>query len=103
LVAALLSLAEKSVKPDARSFLQGLSFDELEFIAGYFGGCILESTARPGLRPPVPRRIAGQRLPAARSSELRVTDRDHKMIVLMEFLCRCGASTPTRAHIAARS
>jgi len=44
LVAALVSCADRPLKPKARRFLTGLSFDELQFIAEFLGACILEST-----------------------------------------------------------
>jgi hypothetical protein len=77
------------VRTDARRFLQGLSSDELQFIAEYLGACILESK-RPcqgyqgqlmtefGYRPATP-------------------DQDHKLILLHEYLRRSGYSMDARA------
>ena len=44
LVAALVSCVDRPVKSRARRFLLGLSSDELQFIAGFLGCCILESS-----------------------------------------------------------
>jgi hypothetical protein len=75
LVTALLACSDSSLKTKARRFLQGLSSDELQFIAEYLGGCILESAGScqgsAGYRPETP-------------------DQDHKMILLLEYLRRSG-------------
>jgi hypothetical protein len=65
----------------------GLSSDELEFIAGFLGSCILEASGE----------IAGYR-PAREGAP--TDDRNHKMILVREFLCRGGlrpASSSVRA------
>jgi hypothetical protein len=72
LIAALVSFAERSLQPDARRFLAGLSHDELQFIADYVSG--LPLGPRPG------------------SAE----DRELKLIVLREYLCRSGARARAR-------
>ena len=82
LVTALLACSDSSLKIKARRFLQGLSSDELQFIAEYLGACILEST-RPcegsaGYCPETP-------------------DQDHKMILLLEYLRRSGLVGHTSA------
>ena len=75
LVTALLACSDSSLKAKARRFLQGLSSDELQFIAEYLGGCILESVGpcqgSAGYCPETP-------------------DQDHKMILLLEYLRRSG-------------
>jgi hypothetical protein len=75
LVTALLACSDSSLKTKARRFLQGLSSDELQFIAEYLGACILESTGpcqpSTGYCPETP-------------------DRDHKMILLLEYLRQSG-------------
>jgi hypothetical protein len=80
LVTALMACSDRSLKTDARRFLEGLSSDELQFIAAYLGARILESAEC--------RRGSGQ------SSELpycqMTPDRDHKMILLLEYLRRSG-------------
>jgi hypothetical protein len=75
LVAALAARAESCSRPGVRRFLRGLSCDELQFIAAFLGACILESTEQPA-----------SALFADRSSE----DRELKLILLVEYLCRAG-------------
>jgi hypothetical protein len=78
LVAALIACAEAPFRARARRFANGLSADELQFIAEYLGSCILESANCCSCSPAE----LAARLPAA--------DRDHKMILLLEYLCRTG-------------
>jgi len=96
LVIALVAAAETPLRSRLRRFLRGLSCDELQFIASYLGACILESAARSG--PPNTPAEAPPREGdfAPRGSE----DRQLKMILLMEYLCRSGirpASIPANA------
>lgn len=80
LVTALIACSDSSLKTKARRFLQGLSSDELQFIAEYLGACILESTG------------PGEGLPGQPASRFRycaeTPDQDHKMILLLEYLRR---------------
>ena len=46
LVTALAARADSSLRVQARQFLRGLSSDELQFIAGFLGACILESAGQ---------------------------------------------------------
>jgi len=72
--------------------LQGLSSDELQFIAEYLGSCILESSgACCGSRAELALRVAQYQ--AARAPSL---DQDHKMILLLEFLCRAEMKAAMR-------
>jgi hypothetical protein len=85
LVAALVACANRPLKPRARRFLLGLSSDELQFIAGYLGACILQSEAECTQKladgtSRIPRPQAGQ----------SAADRELKMILLREYLCRAG-------------
>jgi hypothetical protein len=80
LVAALMACSDRSLKTDARRFLEGLSSDELQFIAGYLGACILESAE------PCPGSGQLSELPYCGMTP----DRDHKMILLLEYLRRSG-------------
>jgi len=80
LILALSDCAATSVKTRVRRFLTGLSSDELQFIAGFLGGCILERSedttrAAESLRM---HRIFG---PGARRC-----DQENKIILLREFL-----------------
>ena len=83
LVLALSACAEFTLRARARRFLLGLSADELEFIAGFVGACILKSAEdtagaaaefQQGCR--IPGSVAGR------------GDSEHKMILLREFLHR---------------
>ena len=83
LVAALASCVDKKKLSQTRDFLGGLSCDELEFIAGYLGSCILESGWISEFRQ-------------LRQGRTVSADQEHKMILLLEFLCRSGMQ-PLRA------
>lgn len=78
LVAALIACTDAPFRARARRFANGLSADELQFIAEYLGSCILESAERWRCSPAA----LGARLPAS--------DRDHKIILLIEYLCQTG-------------
>lgn len=95
LVAALTACAETPLRPKARRFLAGLSFDELQFIAEFFGGCILETNTGTGLAD------RGGR-GSAKTSGLPAADLDHKLILVHEYLCHSrspGLSSPVQtAH-----
>ena len=79
LVAALVACADTPWKAKARRFLCGLSSDELQYIAGFLGGCILHSAAE---KPPT--------CVSAGGSE----DLELKMILVQEYLCRAGVRPP---------
>jgi hypothetical protein len=83
LEAALVACADNPWKDKARRFLRGLSCDELQYIAGFLGARILEST-----EPSAP---AG--LDCGNTSE----DRELKMILVMEYLCHAGSPVTRRA------
>ena len=92
LVAALISNADRLLKPRARRFLVGLSFDELQFIAEFLGACILESTDKGRCsRSELAERIAQFQRGRLRCSPGCSEDQDHKMILLLEYLCRSGS------------
>jgi hypothetical protein len=91
LVAALVACADRPMKSKARRFLAGLSSDELQFIAGFLGSCILESQGDG---------TCDRAMPARKLS----ADEELKMILLLEYLCCSGlqkgpltvpASSPT--------
>ena len=95
MVAALVACADQPLKSEARRFLDGLSSDELQFIAGFLGSCMLESPvgcAR--TRAELAERIARFQRPRADRAQnagwVRSTDQEHKMILLLEYLCRWG-------------
>ena len=89
LVAALLSCADAPFRAKVRSFLNGLSLDELGFIAEFLGSCILESGQRSQCsRAQLARRIAEFQEARLGGARLNSPDQEHKMILLLEFLCR---------------
>jgi hypothetical protein len=100
LVAALVSCAESPHKSQARRFVQGLSSDELQFIAGFLGAYVLDAAgSRCASRAQWAERITRyQQL----STDRRSVDREHKMILLLEYLCRSGETgyrlSPVRAQ-----
>jgi hypothetical protein len=87
LVAALADCAEAPLRGQARRFLAGLSCDELEFIAGFFGGCILEKHSGAGL-------VGGAIRKCLAGTALSASDLDHKLILVHEYLARTR-SLPT--------
>jgi hypothetical protein len=92
LVTALTACAGSRERQGVRDFLLGLSWDELEYIAEFVGSTILESA---GLCPVNREQLAGRIAEfdhgrTARPAISPDSDRYHKMIVLMEFLCRTG-------------
>lgn len=98
LVAALVSCADRRLKPKARRFLVGLSFDELQFIAEFLGACVLESTAEGRCsRSELAERIAQFQRGRLRCSPGCSEDQDHKMILLLEYLCQSGSPRITLA------
>ncbi len=94
LVTALSECVEERRRRLARRFLQGLSADELQYIAEFLGSCILESSSPPASsRCQVAEGITHfERCRGARPSAASgpADDQDHKMILLLEYLCRSG-------------
>ncbi len=82
LVTALIACSDNSLKAKARRFLQGLSSDELQFIAEYLGACILES-AGPCQGDPCQPTAESRYCP-------KTADAEHKMILLLEYLRHSG-------------
>ncbi len=109
LVRALCACAGDRRRGQARRFLQGLSADELNYIAEFLGSCILESHQRLGetrmqLAEDVARfarcrRAAAPEPSGTRRAPASAQDDDHKMILLLEYLSRCASQSPaiTRA------
>ena len=91
LVAALVSCADSPHQSQARRFVKGLSSDELQFIAEFLGACVLDSTGKPCIsRAQWAERITRYQQVSAGCLGGRSADREHKMILLLEFLCRFG-------------
>jgi hypothetical protein len=92
LVEALVLCADRPLKPEARRFLVGLSFDELQFIAEFLGACILEATEEGrSSRSELAGRIAEFQRARLHRSPGCSEDQYHKMILLLEYLCRSGS------------
>jgi hypothetical protein len=104
LVSALASCANSGERPKVRRFLLGLSWDELEYIAEFVGSSILESsTPRFGSRDQLAGRVTEferTRLRERTISAALLRDHEHKMMVLMEYLCRTG---PRQESLVARA
>lgn len=87
LLAALVACANsRPSRSRTRRFLTGLSADELQFIAGYLGSRILGSAPA--------RDVRFQRSETGVAA-WRLEDRDHKMILLREFLGCSGIGQAT--------
>ena len=88
LVSALAACADPSRRFGARRFLAGLSTDEMRFIAEFLGASVLEA----GPESSCSRAELGARIAEFQFSRTYVRrsgpDLEHKMIVLLEFLCR---------------
>jgi hypothetical protein len=94
LVAALVDCADRPQKLRARRFLSGLSADELQFIAEFFGACILESSDGCGQsRAQLAAWIAQVQQTRSGCRSLCSADREHKTILLLEYLCRGRSAT----------
>lgn len=100
LVCALCACGEDLQRRQTRRFLQGLATDELQYIAEFLGSCILESSgrfrcSRTQLAEAIKKFERSRRSATAESSWRNCTavslqDPEHKMILLLEFLCRSG-------------
>jgi len=89
LISAIAACAAKRFRKTARNFLQGLSTDELQYIAEYLGACVLESVEGAALsRAELAAGIA-QFARVRQGNRPRGKDYEHKMILLLEYLCRC--------------
>ena len=91
LVAALVLCVDGPLREQTRRFLAGLSCDELEFIAEFLGACILESSKkRRRSRAELAECIAEFQQARVTGVPLPPEDEEHKMILLLEYLCRSG-------------
>ena len=111
LVDALSAMIDGGYRSMARQFLEGLSGDELQFIAAYFGARTMDTELRVGgsSRGHLARQIEtyGRQSGSRRSRVLkssgasgassRGADAEHKMILLLEYLTTSGLSCPTPA------
>src|SRR5882724_8321819 len=97
LVRSLCTMVSDPQRRKTRQFLLGLSTDELQYIAEFLGSCILESE-KPYSWTRLQLTQGSQRFDQGQRHS--IADRRHKMILLLEFLCRCNigsASMPARA------
>jgi hypothetical protein len=100
LISAITVCAEQRFQKKARKFLQGLSRDELQYIAEFLGACVLESLGRSALsRRELADGIAHFEQVRRACPECG-SDQEHKMILLLEYLCR---SRLTNCSLAARA
>ena len=101
LVAALVSCADSPHKSQARRFVEGLSADEMQFIAEFLGACVLDPSGQScASRAQWAERIALYQQAAAGKGS---PDREHKMILLLEYLCRSGEAGSQISAVTARS
>ena len=106
LVTAISSMSTSGRREAARRFLEGLSTDELQYIAAYFGARLLEpgpngcEQSRDEMAHQIeqyegkrktPRRSNGSQSPPASY------DVSHRMIVLLEYLSACSMRSKTAA------
>lgn len=87
LISAITACAERRFQKKARKFLHGLSTDELQYIAEFLGACMLESLdgsalSRRELADGIAQFEQFRRAPAG-----CLSDQEHKMILLLEYLC----------------
>ena len=111
LVNALSTVAVLERRRKIRRFLEGLSSEELRYIAGYLGACLIESTLP---YRSVPRaQIACQilryegypvcddevRWNTPQPQEPRASNLEHRMILLLEYLhsCQCAVAVKVAA------
>ena len=101
LVRALSSCVDDAPRRQTRRFLQGLATDELQYIAEFLGSCILESSGRcRGSRTQLAEAVkqferSRHRGPGelgCQCSSGARQDQEHKMILLLEYLCRSGTT-----------
>jgi hypothetical protein len=92
IISALCGYFVDAHRREARRFLQGLSTDELQYIADFVGACLLEINSGVRNRAEVASRVLShaQRRGASVRDSRQIEDRDHKMILLLEYLSRCG-------------
>ncbi len=95
MIAAIAACTEENLRKEARKFLRGLSRDELQYIAEFMGACVLESLGHGACSR---NELADD---IAQFEQVRDVptwcpgDREHKMILLLEYLCRCNLAQPT--------
>jgi len=104
LISAIAACAEERLRKKARRFLQGLSRDELQYVAEFLGACVLETSRQIALSRGELAECIAQFAQLRRASAHSATDEEHKMILLLEYLCRskpiyCAASFSSRIQM----
>ena len=103
LVCAAAAYVDERLQKKARRFLQGLSTDELQYIAEFLGACVIESWGNAVCSR---RRLADgiAYFDRCRSTPAGcLSDQEHKMILLLEYLCRCQLTHYSLAERAGRT
>ena len=102
LVQALCACVCDRKRGMARRFLQGLSADELQYIAEFLGSCILDHRSQTECtRGQLAQGIAQfERFRRSAAGIRDHCDDDHKMILLLEYLWRYG---PTQLSVGVRA
>ena len=95
LVNALVACVEGRYRREIKRFLQGLATDELQYIAEFLGSCILENSGRchrnrTQLAEAIKQFERNRRGLTNSGDALQDQDQEHKMILLLEYLCRSG-------------
>ena len=92
LVTALVDCVDGSARIKVRRFLQGLSADELQFLASFWGACVLEADGP----SPYDRTRLAHRIGQLQPNTAPNYDGDHKLLLLLEYLGRAGAINGAR-------
>jgi hypothetical protein len=98
LISALADIAAER-RDAVLAFLQGLSGDELQYLAEFFGSCTLESCACSEPRERLAEQIAAferAKRPGRTPDAAWLADQDHKLILLVEYICRSGLESMPR-------
>ncbi|MBI1357513.1 MAG: hypothetical protein GC160_24495 [Acidobacteria bacterium] len=85
LVNALADLSQGFQKTQAKDFLEGLSRDELSYIADFFGASVLDPDLKPG-ETRAAAALCVERFQRGYSDASASCACMHKMILLLEFL-----------------
>ena len=102
LVRALGACVDDRQRRQIRRFLLGLATDELQYIAEFLGSCILESggrccTSRTQVAEAIKQFERSRRMAQTDQCASSIQDYEHKMILLLEYLCRSGLTQFTVA------
>ncbi len=102
LVTAISSMSTSCRREAARRFLEGLSADELQYIAAYFGARLLEpgpngsEQSRDEMAHQIERYEGKNKTsPRSNGSSPESCNVSHRMIVLLEYLSACNMRSKT--------